>query len=137
MELQNAMAISSSGLRAQGTRIRVISENIANANTTANVPGEDPYTRKVVSFGAELDRSMDADLVSVKSITSPRPEQGFSLRFDPDHPGADNNGYVKLPNVKTMIEMNDIREAQRTYEANINMIEMSRSMLSRTVDLLR
>ena len=137
MELQNAMAVSVSGLRAQGTRIRVISENIANANSDANVPGEDPYTRKVVTFGDQVDREMGTTLVEVKNVLTPVPQNGFPLRFDPDHPGADVNGYVRTPNVKSLIEMNDMREAQRSYEANINMVEMARSMMARTVDLLR
>lgn len=134
MELLNAMAVSTSGLRAQGTRIRVISENIANANTEGNVPGEDPYARKTISFKNTLDRETGANLVEIDEISENR---DFGLRFDPDHPGADFNGYVRTTNISPIIEMNDVREAQRSFEANINMIEISRSMLTRTVELLR
>lgn len=135
MELINAMNVSVSGLKAQGTRIRVISENIANANTEANAPGEDPYARKTISFKNVLDRETGVTRVQVDEITSNR--DNFGLRFDPDHPGADENGYVRTTNIQPLLELNDVREAQRSYEANINMVEISRGMLSRTVELLR
>lgn len=135
MELINAMNVSVSGLKAQGTRIRVISENIANANTEPNAPGEEPYARKTVSFKNVLDRETGVDKVQVSEIN--RQRGNFGTRFDPSHPGADANGYVLTTNVKPLLELNDVREAQRSYEANINMIEISRGMLSRTVELLR
>lgn len=135
-ELLNAMAISSSGMRTQGTRIRVISENVANANTTGDAPGADPYRRQTITFKNEMDRNLGVNRVEVDDIDEDK-ETPFDLKFAPDHPAADENGYVKMPNVKPMIEMMDIREAQRSYEANLGMIEQSRSMLSRTIDLLR
>lgn len=135
-EIMNAMAVSAMGMRAQGTRIRVISENIANADTAANVPGEDPYKRQMVSFDNVLDKERGVKLITVDKITEDN-QTPFPERLMPDHPGADENGYVKMPNVNSLIEMMDVREAQRSYEANLGMIEQSKTMLTRTVDLLR
>jgi len=135
-ELINAMQISASGMRAQGTRIRVITENVANANTTGQTPGSDPYRRQTISFKNELDRDIGVRKVEVNKIGEDN-ETEFSLKYIPDHPAANEEGYVKMPNVQTLIEMMDIREAQRSYEANLGMIEQSRSMVVRTIDLLR
>lgn len=135
-DLYNAISISAHGMRAQGSRIRVISENMANASTTANTPDEDPYTRKTVTFENELNRKSGLSFVTVKEVNQERP-QSFDLKFMPDHPGADENGYVKVPNVNPLIEAMDMREAQRTYEANLGMIEQSRNMAMQTIDLLR
>ncbi len=135
-DIVDALMISANGMRAQGTRIRVISENVANAETTGLTPGADPYTRQTISFKNELDREMGFHLVEVNDIGTDK-ETPFPLEFKPDHPAADEGGYVKMPNVNTMLEMMDVREAQRSYEANLGMIEQSRSMISRTIDLLR
>lgn len=135
-DIVDALMISANGMRAQGTRIRVISENVANAETTGLTPGSDPYTRQTISFKNELDREMGFHLVEVNDIGTDQ-ETPFPLEFKPDHPAADEGGYVKMPNVNTMLEMMDVREAQRSYEANLGMIEQSRSMISRTIDLLR
>ncbi len=135
-DILNAMKISAQGMRAQGTRIRVISENVANSDTTGLTPGSDPYQRQTISFKNELDRELGIRLVQVDDIGRDK-ETDFNLEFNPDHPAANEEGYVKTPNVNTMIEMMDIREAQRSYEANLGMIEQSRSMISRTIDLLR
>jgi len=135
-ELFSTLTTSAFGMRAQGERTRVISENIANANTAANTPGGEPYSRKVITFKNELDRTYGQKLVKVEDITDDKRGE-FPLKYMPDHPGADENGYVKMPNVNMLIEINDMREAQRSYEANLGMIEQTRSMMSRTIDLLR
>ncbi|MEZ5815130.1 MAG: flagellar basal body rod protein FlgC [Alphaproteobacteria bacterium] len=135
-ELINAMAISSSGLRAQGTRIRVITENVANANTTGTTPGADPYRRQTITFKNEMDKNLGVRTVGVDDIGQDT-KTPFSLKFMPDHPAADENGYVKMPNVQPLIEMMDIQEAQRSYEANLGMIEQSRTMMRQTIDMLR
>ena len=135
-ELINAMGISVHGMKAQGSRIRVITENVANVQTTGDTPGADPYRRQMITFKNEMDRQMGAKLVKVDSIQSDE-KTPFRLEYRPEHPAADENGNVKLPNVNTLLEMADMREAQRTYEANIGMLEQSRTMLLRTIDLLR
>lgn len=135
-DMFDAMTISSYGMRAQGERTRVISENIANASTGALTPDTDPYARKVITFKNSLDREHGHKTVKVEDITDDR-RQEFPLKYMPDHPGADANGYVKMPNVSMLIEMNDMREAQRSYEANLGMVENSRTMMFRTIDLLR
>ena len=132
----DAMSISASGMRAQGTRLRVISENIANAGTTGDTPGADPYQRQIISFKNELDREMGIRKVEVDDIGVDT-ESDFLLKYEPDHPAANEEGYVKYPNVKTMIEVMDSREAQRSYEANLGMIEQARAMALRTIDMLR
>lgn len=129
------MIISAAGLRVQGQRVKVIAENIANTNSTADTPGGDPYRRKVLTFQNVFDKTLDADMVRVKKIMGDKSE--FGLVFDPNHPAAGPNGYYKTPNVNGLVEMSDMREAQRSYEANLNLIETSRSMITRTIDLLR
>ena len=134
-ELMNTMNISASGLRAQGTRMRVIAENIANAGSTALTPDAEPYRRKLVTFGRELDRELGIELVEVQSET--RDQSDFGLRYQPGHPAANDTGYVKISNVNTLVEMTDMREAQRSYQANLRVMETSRTMIQRTIDLLR
>jgi flagellar basal-body rod protein FlgC len=114
----------------------VISENLANANTASKVPGGDPYARKEILFKNVLDRESGVNLVKVDEIRRD-PNAEFNLKYMPDHPGADDAGYVKMPNVNVLVEMNDMREAQRSYEANLSMLENSRNMASRTIDILR
>lgn len=135
MELKNAMKISASGMRAQGERLKVIAENLANAESLAKTPGGDPYRRKVVSFKSELDRATGANVVQAQKPKTDRSD--FELKYDPGHPSANADGYVKMPNVKTIIEMADMREAQRSYEANLNVVDSAKQMLNRTIDLLR
>lgn len=135
-EILNAMKISAMGMKAQGTRIRVISENVANADTTGETPGSDPYRRQTITFKNELDRTLGLDTVKVSKIGVDKKDD-FILKFMPDHPAANEEGYVKTPNINTLIEVMDVREAQRSYEANLGMIEQSRSMILRTIDLLR
>ncbi len=134
-ELQSSIMISASGLRVQGQRVKVIAENVANANSTADTPGGDPYRRKVITFKNVFDRAIAADLVRVDRVVGDNSK--FPLEFDPNHPASDTEGFYKKPNVNSLIEMTDMREAQRSYEANLNLIEASRSMIMRTVDLLR
>ncbi|PCI56070.1 MAG: flagellar basal body rod protein FlgC [Alphaproteobacteria bacterium] len=135
-DIANALMASANGMRVQGARIRVISENIANADTTGLTPGSDPYERQTISFKNHLDREMGVSLVEVNKI-SVDSNTPFTLQYNPDHPAANTDGYVKMPNVNTMLEMMDAKEAQRSYEANLGMIEQSRAMISRTIDLLR
>nr|WP_295836772.1 flagellar basal body rod protein FlgC [uncultured Azospirillum sp.] len=135
MDLYKSMAVSASGMKAQGTRLKVISENLANANTTAETPGDLPYRRKTVVFKNELDRAMDVDKVRVAKVDVDKSD--FQRRYDPSHPSADAEGYVLMPNVNTVVEAMDMREAQRSYEANLSAIDTARQMLTRTLDLLR
>jgi len=135
-ELYNALTISAHGMKAQSTRIRVISENIANASTAANTPDAEPYTRQKITFKNVMDRESGVRTVKVDDISADRKEP-FPTKYMPDHPGADENGYVRMPNVDSLIEMMDMREAQRSYEANLGMIEQSKGMMNRTIDLLR
>jgi flagellar basal-body rod protein FlgC len=123
-------------MKAQSSRIKVISENIANSSTAANSPDEDPYTRKKITFKNMMDREAGVRKVEVDKISQDR-KKPFPTKYMPDHPGADESGYVRLPNVDPLVEMMDMREAQRSYEANLGMIEQSKTMMNRTIDLLR
>ena len=130
-----SMGIATSGLRAQAGRMRVISENIANADSTAPTAGGDPYRRKVPSFSSALDRTLDAKLVTLAKI---RPDRtAFRVKHEPGNPAADAAGNVKYPNVNPLVEMTDMRDAQRSYEANLNIISATRRMIQRTLDILR
>jgi len=135
MDLVKSLQISASGMRAQGTRLRVIAENLANAQSTAQVPGGQPYQRKVVSFSNDLNRASGVEEVKADRVRLDSAE--FERRYDPGHPAADADGYMLLPNVNPMVELMDMREAQRSYEANLNVLSASRSMLMRTIDMLR
>ncbi|MDD3182714.1 MAG: flagellar basal body rod protein FlgC [Alphaproteobacteria bacterium] len=134
-DLTSVMSIASSGLRAQSTRMKVVAENIANASTSPSAPGETPYQRQVVTFKNEFDRAQGVYKVKVDGVKKDNSE--FLRKFDPSHPAADAEGYVLMPNVKPIMESMDMREAQRSYEANLSVIESSRSMLLKTIDLLR
>jgi flagellar basal-body rod protein FlgC len=127
--------LSSAGLEAQSMRLRIVSENVANAQSTGLTPGSDPYSRKTITFKSELDRTLGAASVSVKDVG--RDETPFPVEYDPGNPAADENGMVKKPNVNMLIEMADMREANRSYEANLQMMKQVRSMISATIDLLR
>jgi flagellar basal-body rod protein FlgC len=131
----DAMQVSASGMRAQSARMRIISENIANADSTAREPGGDPYQRQIPVFDNELDRATGISRVRMTDVAQDRSE--FTLEYDPGHPAADENGYLRTSNVNMLVEMMDMREALRTYEANLNMIENSRRMQERALDLLR
>lgn len=135
MDLNTSMIVAASGMRAQSTRMRIIAENIANANSTSQVHGGDPYRRKVATVKPDFDRELDATLVKPGKPVADMTD--FRMQFDPGNPAADSKGYVKLPNVNALIEVMDMREAQRSYEADISVMEASKAMLARTVDLLR
>jgi flagellar basal-body rod protein FlgC len=135
MDFLRSIAIAASGLRAQAGRMRIIAENIANADSTAPTKGADPYRRKIATFRSELDRSINARLVALGGVKADPSD--FRTKHEPGHPAADDNGNVKYPNVNSLVEMTDLREAQRSYEANINIIGASRRMIQRTIDILK
>jgi len=135
MDLEKAMMASAAGLRAQSIRMRVISENIANQNSVASEPGADPYRRKIVTFQTELDHANGVELVKPGKVEFDQKE--FGKKYDPGNPAADEGGYIKTSNVNGLIEMMDMRQAQRTYQSNINAMEASRRMATMTLDLLR
>jgi flagellar basal-body rod protein FlgC len=122
-------------MEAQSSRMRVVSENLANAQSTGTTPGADPYARKVISFQTELDDITNSNLVRVDSID--KHQSPFRVEHDPGHPAADANGYVKLPNVNMLVEMADMREANRSYEANLQVLKQAREMITMTIDLMR
>lgn len=135
MDLDRALAISAAGLSAQSTRLRVVAENIANRDSMGQAPGADPYRRKTVNFQARLDRELGVETVRVARIgTDDRP---FPERFEPSHPAADARGYVKAPNVDGLVENMDMREANRSYSANLAVLETTRGMLMRAIEALR
>ncbi|WP_349372138.1 flagellar basal body rod protein FlgC [Salinarimonas sp.] len=133
--LTSASRIAGSGLEALSTRMRIIAENLANANSTGETAGADPYRRKTVTFESALDRASGASLVQVEGVGAD--EAAFRTEYDPSHPAADENGMVKLPNVNMLVEMADMREANRAYEANLSVIKQTRGMVAATIDLLR
>ncbi len=135
MDLMKSMSISAAGMKVQGTRIRTLAENVANAESTAQVPGGQPYRRKVVTFDNALNRALGAETVYVKGITTDKSD--FGRRYEPGHPAADDEGYVLVSNVNSLIELTDMREAQRSYEANLKVIQSARSMLQQTIEILR
>ncbi len=135
MELNKALSISASGMDVETTRLRVIAENLANENTTGSSPGADAYRRKTVTFGSRLDQAVGAELVTVTKIG--RDTSDLPLRYDPSNPAANADDYVKMPNVNSFVEMMDMRDAERSYQANLAVMQTTRSMLSRTIDLLK
>ena len=135
MDFLKSLSIAASGLRAQAGRMRVIAENIANADSTAKTPGADPYRRKIPTFQSEIDRSLDARVVSMGRLRTDPTE--FQSKHQPGHPAADASGNVKYPNVNSLVEMTDMREAQRSYEANINVIGATRRMIQKTIEILK
>ena len=135
MDFLKSIAIAASGLRAQAGRMRVIAENVANADSTAQRANGEPYRRKVASFRSEMDRTLEARVVSLGRVQTDPTD--FRVKYEPGHPAADANGNVRYPNVNSLIEMTDMREAQRSYEANINVISATRRMLQRTIEILK
>ena len=133
-DLNSALSSSAAGMRAQAGRIRIVAENIANANSTAPAPGLDPYRRQVPVFASYLDKDAGANLVRMSRVELD--PSAFTLKFDPAHPAADPEGYVQLPNVNPLIEMMDLREAQRSYEANLGALDQVRSMAAATLRIL-
>ncbi|RLP26153.1 flagellar basal body rod protein FlgC [Mesorhizobium sp. YM1C-6-2] len=133
--LAAALKVAASGLGAQSERLRVVSENLANAQSTGSTPGSEPYRRKTISFAAELDRATGGALVEVNEIG--RDLGDFPVEFIPGHEAADDRGYVKMPNVNVLLEMADMSEANRSYEANLQVIKQARELISMTIDLMR
>ncbi|GAA0577445.1 flagellar basal body rod protein FlgC [Caenispirillum bisanense] len=134
-DLSKSSAIASAGMKAQSKRIRVTSENLANANSLSNMPGGEPYRRKLVTFRNLVDQELDAVKPVVRRMTEDM--SPFGRKYDPGHPAADENGYIMTPNVNPLVELMDLREAERSYEANMNVIQVSKQLTSKTVDLLR
>ena len=133
--LETSLRIAASGLQAQSTRLRVVSENIANAQSTGSTPGADPYARRTVSFESAMDRALGANLVQVKSIGVD--STAFKFAHDPGNPAADENGMVKMPNVDVLVELADMREANRSYEANLQVAKQSADMLNTAISLMK
>jgi len=134
MDFSKSMAVAASGMRAQTERMKTISENIANANSTSPIKGADPYRRKVATITPDFDRELDA--TKVKAGKPLLDKSDFRSQYDPGNPNADKQGYVKLPNVDSLVEIMDMREAQRSYEADLSVMESTKQMLAKTVDLL-
>ena len=135
MDFATSMIIAASGMRAQSSRMRTIAENIANANSTSPIKGADPYRRKIATVKSEFDRDLNATLVA-----SGKPIQDmsqFRQQYDPGNPIADKQGYVKLPNVDSLVEVMDMRDAQRSYEADLTVLDASKTMMVHTIDLLK
>jgi len=135
MDIDRALRISAAGMQAQSSRLRVVAENLANKDSTGTAPGADPYRRKTITFGNSMDRALGAETVNVRRIGRDNGE--LPRRFDPTNPAADADGYVKTPNVDSMVEMMDMREAERSYNANLAVLETSRTMLTRAIEALR
>jgi flagellar basal-body rod protein FlgC len=133
--LQAALKIGASGLEAQSKRLRVVAENLANAQSTGRTAGSDPYTRKAISFESEIDEATGVNTVKVAGID--RHRSAYRVEHNPGHPAADAKGFVKLPNVDVMVEVADMREANRTYEANLQVIKQARELIAMTIDMLR
>ncbi len=134
-DLSISSKVASTGMKAQATRLRVISENLANADSTSEIPGKEPYRRKLITFRNALNKEFDADTVKVKRIVNDKTP--LKSKYDPSHPGANAEGYVQIPNVNSLVELMDMREAQRSYEANLNVISTSRSMVAKTLELIK
>jgi flagellar basal-body rod protein FlgC len=135
MDLTKALTISARGMDAQTTRLRVIAENLANQDTTGDTPGATPYRRKTVTFEQKMDTALGAETMRVKQVGTDKSQ--FPKRFDPSHPAADAQGYVSTPNVNSFVEVMDMREAQRSFSANLNVMEVTRGMLTRAIDMLK
>jgi flagellar basal-body rod protein FlgC len=134
MDFSTSMAVAAAGMRAQSNRMKIIAENIANANSTSAEVGGDPYRRKIATVESEFDRTLNATVVNAgKPLQDQSP---FRMQYDPGNPAADKQGYVKLPNVNSLVEIMDMRDAQRSYEADLTVMDATKTMLARTVDLL-
>jgi flagellar basal-body rod protein FlgC len=131
----SSLKIAATGLHAQSARMRVIAENIANADSAGKTPEEEPYRRRVPTFKAVMDDEVGGKVVEIGRLAYDMSD--FQSRYEPGHPAADEHGYVRYPNVNTLIESMDMREAQRTYEANLNVVTVTRQMMGSTIDILR
>jgi flagellar basal-body rod protein FlgC len=135
MDMDTALTISARGMQAQTTRLRVIAENLANQDTTGGAPGAAPYRRKTVTFEDQMDSSLGVPTVDVSKVGTD--QSPFPQRYDPSNPAADARGYVQTPNVNSFVEVMDMREAQRSYDANLGVMQTTRGMLARTIELLK
>lgn len=135
MDFNSSLRIAATGLHAQTARMRVIAENLANADSAGKAPGDEPYRRRVPTFQTAFDAEVGGNVVEVGKLAYDMSD--FTSRYEPGHPAADDRGYVQYPNVNTLVESMDMREAQRTYEANLNVVTVTRQMLGRTLDILR
>ena len=135
MDLVNSMNIAAYGMKAQGDRLRVVSQNIANAESVGKTPDQIPYRRKVLSFRNALDKELGTEVVKVSKYSADKSD--FIKKYEPGHPAADKEGYVSYPNVNVMVEMVDMREAQRGYEANLNVIDVSKNMIFQTLNMIK
>src|SRR5271169_23953 len=135
MDFIKSLSVAATGLRAQMGRMRVISENIANSDSVARTPGGDPYRRRIVTFNTVLDRQLGAHVVELGPIQTDNSD--FLVRHEPGNPAANAAGDVKYPKVNSLVEMTDLRDAQRSYEANLNVITATRRMLQRTIDMIK
>jgi flagellar basal-body rod protein FlgC len=134
-DLSTSLQVSAAGMGVQTARIKIIAENLANQNTTGPGPGADAYRRRTVSFENRLDRALGVEKVQVKKVGVDKSDQ--PLKYEPGNPAADKNGNVKMPNVNSFIELMDMRDAEQSYTANLNVASTTRTMLSRTLDLLK
>jgi len=135
MDLDRALTISAAGMDAQSLRLRIVAENLANADTTGSTPGATPYRRKTVTFENRMNRALGAETVQAKKVGTDA--SAFPRRYDPSNPAADADGYVQTPNVNSFAEMMDMRQAQHSYSANLSVMQTTRGMLSRTIEMLK
>ena len=135
VDFLSSLRIAATGLHAQNARMRIIAENLANVDSTGKTPEQDPYRRRIPTFKAVMDDEAGGEIVKIGKIAQDMTD--FQTRYEPGHPAADKNGYVRYPNVDPLVEAMDMREAQRTYEANLNVVTITRQMLGRTLDILR
>ncbi|MBW4035799.1 MAG: flagellar basal body rod protein FlgC [Proteobacteria bacterium] len=134
MEFGTSLAISASGISAQSARLRVIAENLANANSTGQTPGSNPYRRQTITFQDAYNQKLNANLVTVANIGTD--SSSFPTKYDPSNPAANAQGYVKLPNVNSFVELMDMQQAERSYDANLSVMNATRGMLTRTLGLI-
>jgi flagellar basal-body rod protein FlgC len=135
MPLSDTLHIAAAGMKAQDDRLRIVAENLANADSTSSVPGGEPYRRKTITFQNVLDKQLGMEVVKIAKRGVDNSE--FNKKYDPNHPAADEQGYVLYPNVSPVVEMVDMQEARRAYEANLNVVQVSKAMLAQTIELLR
>lgn len=131
----SSLKIAATGLHAQTSRMRIIAENLANADSAGKTPDDDPYRRKIPTFRTVMDKEAGGEIVKIGRIAYDQSD--FNMRYEPGHPAADAGGYVKYPNVNSLIESMDMRQAQRSYEANLNVVTVTRQMLGATLDVLK
>ena len=135
MNLDRALAVSAAGMSTQTSRLRIVAENMANRDSTGLSPDQDPYRRRTITFAQQLDRRAGVHVPVARRVGTDPSE--FPLRYEPSHPAANADGYVRTPNVTSLIEVGDMREAQRSYNANLAVMETTRAMLMRAIEAMR